>query len=84
MPKLEPYSRKLEYSYQLGVFPALMLLEAKPDCASRLLLNSQGLENEGVVKLRQRCAALGVRVYRYRTTPAAGLMPTSHIAAPRM
>ena len=61
MPKLEPYSRKLDYSYQLGVFPALMLLEAKPDCASRLLLHSQGLENEGVVKLRERCAALGVR-----------------------
>ena len=27
-------------------------------------------------------AALGVRVYRYRTTPAAGLMPTSHMTAP--
>ena len=25
------------------------------------------------------CAALGVRVYRYRTTPAAGLMPTSRV-----
>ncbi|MER2143946.1 MAG: hypothetical protein ABS888_09105, partial [Eubacteriales bacterium] len=61
MPKLEPYSRKLDYSYQLGVFPSLMLLEAKPDCASRLLLHSQGLENEGVVKLRMRCAELGIR-----------------------
>ncbi len=61
MPKLEPYSRKLDYSYQLGVFPALMLLEARPDCALRLLLHPRGLENEGVVKLRQQCAALGVR-----------------------
>ena len=61
MPKLEPYSRKLPYSYQLGVFPALMLLEARPECAARLLLHPQGLENEGVVKLRERCAALGVR-----------------------
>ena len=61
MPKLEPYSRKLDYSYQLGVFPALMLLEARPECALRLLLHPQGLENEGVVKLRQRCAELGVR-----------------------
>ena len=61
MPKLEPYSRKLDYSYQLGVFPALMLLEARPECASRLLLHPQGLENEGVVKLREMCAALGVR-----------------------
>ena len=61
MPKLEPYSRKLPYSYQLGVFPALMLLEARPECASRLLLHPQGLENDGVVKLRRRCAELGVR-----------------------
>ena len=61
MPKLEPYSRKLPYSYQLGVFPALMLLEARPACASRLLLHPQGLENEGVKKLRAQCAALGVR-----------------------
>jgi len=58
---LEPYSRKLPYSYQLGVFPALMLLEARPECAARLLLHPQGLENEGVVKLREQCAALGVR-----------------------
>ena len=61
MPKLEPYSRKLSYSYQLGVFPALMLLEARPECAARLLLHSQGLENEGVAKLRAHCAELGVR-----------------------
>lgn len=61
MPKLEPYSRKLDYSYQLGVFPALMLLEARPDCAQRLLLHPQGLGNEGVEKLRARCMELGVR-----------------------
>ena len=61
MPKLEPYSRKLPYSYQLGVFPALMLLEARPACATRLLLHPQGLENEGVKKLRAQCQALGVR-----------------------
>ena len=61
MPKLEPYSRKLDYSYQLGVFPSLMLLEARPERVQRLLLHPQGLENEGVAKLRARCAELGVR-----------------------
>ncbi len=61
MPRLEPYSRKLDYSYQLGVFPSLMLLEAHPEWALRLLLNPQGYENEGVAKLRRRCAELGVR-----------------------
>ena len=61
MPKLEPYSKKLSYSYALGVFPSLMLLEARPDVAQRLLLHPAGEENEGVHKLRQRCAELGVR-----------------------
>ena len=31
MPKLEPYSKKLPYSYALGAFPSLTLLEARPD-----------------------------------------------------
>ena len=61
MPKLEPYSKKLSYSYTLGVFPSLMLLEARPDKAVRLLLHPAGLESEGVDKLRARYAELGVR-----------------------
>ncbi|MBE5806922.1 MAG: TrmH family RNA methyltransferase [Clostridiales bacterium] len=61
MPKLEPYSRKLDYSYALGLFPAHMLLDARPDRARRLLLHPDGLGSEGVEKLRRRCAELGVR-----------------------
>lgn len=61
MPKLEPYHKKLDYSYALGVFPALNLLEARPEAARRLLINPDGLENEGVDKLRSRCAQLGIR-----------------------
>ena len=61
MPKLEPYSKKLSYSYALGVFPSLMLLEARPDAAVRLLLHPEGMDSEGVDKLRKRCAELGVR-----------------------
>ena len=61
MPKLEPYSRKLSYSYALGVFPCLQLMEARPECARRLLLHPQGVGSEGVEKLRALCAAHGVR-----------------------
>ncbi len=61
MPKLEPYSRRLAYSYALGIFPALQLLEARPEKAQRLLLHPAGLESEGVQKLRRLCAELGVR-----------------------
>ena len=61
MPKLESYNRKLSYSYALGIFPALMLLESRPECVTRLLLHPDGLGNEGIEKLRARCAELGIR-----------------------
>ena len=61
MPKLDPYDKKLTYSYALGIFPALKLLENRPDCVRRLLLSPDGLNSEGVQKLRDRCAALGIR-----------------------
>ena len=61
MPKLESYSRKLTYSYALGVFPSLMLMEACPERVQRLLLHPDGLKNEGVEKLRAICAERGIR-----------------------
>lgn len=61
MPKLEPYRKSLGYSYCLGVFPSLKLLENRPECAARLLLHPDGVRNEGVVKLREMCAKLGIR-----------------------
>ena len=61
MPSLEPYSKKLDYSYALGVFPALKLLHYRPEAVRRLLLHSEGERNEGVARLREACAALGVR-----------------------
>ena len=61
MPKLEPYSRKLDYSYALGAYPSLNLLEAKPEVVRRLLLHPSGEGAEGVEKLRERCRALGIR-----------------------
>ena len=61
MPKLDPYDKKLSYSYALGIFPALKLLENRPECVTRLLLSPDGLGSEGVQKLRDRCAELGIR-----------------------
>ena len=61
MPKLESYDKKLDYSYCLGIFPCHALLDAKPEMAMRLLLHPAGIGNEGVEKLRARCAALGIR-----------------------
>lgn len=61
MGKLEPYDKRLPYSYCLGVFPSLNLLAARPQCVRRLLLHPQAGRNQGVDKLRQACAELGVR-----------------------
>ena len=61
MPHLEPYSKKLGYSYALGVFPALKLLEKRPETVTRLLLSEQGLRNDGVALLREKCAEKGIR-----------------------
>ncbi len=61
MPKLEPYNRKLPYSYCLGVFPCHKLLDAGSEHVSRLLLSSEGMQSEGIAYLRQRCASLGIR-----------------------
>ena len=61
MAKLEPYDKKLPYSYCLGVFPSLNLLSARPEQVTRLLLHPQAGRNEGADKLRAQCARLGVR-----------------------
>lgn len=61
MAKLEPYSKKGDISYALGVYPALKLIEHRPECALRLLLHPDGERNSGVDLLRERCAEAGVR-----------------------
>jgi TrmH family RNA methyltransferase len=61
MPKLEPYHRNLPYSYALGIYPSTVLIEARPKIARRLIINPAGAGSEGVIKLRDRCRALGIR-----------------------
>lgn len=61
MSKLEPYRKKLPYSYCLGLFPSITLMETRPERATRLLVHPSGTGNEGVEKLRALCAARGIR-----------------------
>lgn len=62
MTKLSAYNRTLPYAYTPGIFPSLALLDARPECARRLLLHSAAADTEGVTALRDRCAALSIRV----------------------
>lgn len=61
MAKLDPYSKKLDYSYCLGLFPSITLMETKPEMVLRLLTQPAGAGNEGVEKLRQMCLDKGIR-----------------------
>jgi TrmH family RNA methyltransferase len=61
MPKLLPYRKDLDYSYCLGVFPCLELIQARPDSVRRLLLDPRGEENTGVQKLTALCERRGIR-----------------------
>lgn len=61
MAKLDPYSKKLDYSYCLGLFPSFALMESRPETVQRLLVQPAGSGNEGVEKLRALCEKRGVR-----------------------
>ena len=58
---MEPYHKSLPYGYALGIYPATVLIEARPEAARRLLLSPQGLDSEGVALLREKCRALSIR-----------------------
>ena len=57
---LKPYKRDIGYSYSCGVFPTCELAEVKPGILKKIVVTKNSLENGGVVKLRERAAALGI------------------------
>ena len=60
MPPLKPYSGDLPYSYALGVFPSIALMQVAPERAKRLLLSPRA-EGEGIEKLRALCHTHSIR-----------------------
>lgn len=61
MAKLDPYSKKLDYSYCLGLFPSITLMETRPELVLRMLTQPAGNGNDGVEKLKEMCAEAGIR-----------------------
>lgn len=59
---LKPYKRDFDYSYSLGVFPTLELLDAQPQQVLKVLVRAKGERNEGVQKLEELCRRSGIKL----------------------
>lgn len=53
--QLKSYKKDFEYSYTLGVFPTLELLNFQRDKVIEVVLSSDAMENEGVIKIIDIC-----------------------------
>ena len=51
--KLKRYQKEFEFSYCLGVYPTLELINTRPGSIQAVLLHSKGSFNKGVEKIRQ-------------------------------
>ncbi len=61
MPSLSPYKSSLDYSYAPGLFPSVECLLHRPDCAMRVLLQSDTEDSEGAEKLQKLAGDLQKR-----------------------
>jgi TrmH family RNA methyltransferase len=70
--RLRPYKKDADYSYTLGLFPTLELLQHRPEAVSRVLVSSKAADSEGFARSgrmrRPRLAGKGGR----RPDPAPG------------
>lgn len=53
---MKRYQKSAPYSYTLGVFPTLELLQTRADCVRHVLISSRGQPNQGVAQIKTLCA----------------------------
>ena len=58
--RLKPYKREFGFSYACGVFPVCELYDAMRPALRKIIVTESGLENGGVVKLRENASAAGI------------------------
>ncbi|HAM79267.1 TrmH family RNA methyltransferase [Ornithinibacillus bavariensis] len=56
------YKKEYDYSYSLGVFPTIELLQNHPKTTEKVLLHPNGNENQGVRKIVEFCNQHGILV----------------------
>lgn len=54
--KVKRYNKKSDYTYTLGTYPTLELLQFKPELVIKVLLNSEGIKSDGISEIQQICA----------------------------
>lgn len=60
--QLKPYKKNFEYSYSLGVFPTLELLNFKPYEVIQVIISENSKENQGVMKILDICREKNIEV----------------------
>lgn len=60
---IKPYKKEYDYSYTLGVFLTIELLENKPEQVQCVVLSSLAHKNTGVDKIENICAARNISCY---------------------
>lgn len=59
--KIKKYQKDFSYSYCIGAFPCLELLEKRPQEVLEVVLSSTGETNEGVKKIKTLTNGLGIK-----------------------
>lgn len=60
--RLKRYQKEFGHSYAFGVFATLELVAYRPDDVLKVVISEKGDRNEGVAKLRDRCAARAIPI----------------------
>ena len=62
MPSLDKYSRALDYTYALGLFPTLEALIMRPEHVRRVLLSGSIAPGQGLERILSLCTRHSIRV----------------------
>ena len=57
---LKTYTKTLDYSYSMGVYPTLELLQSRPKEVKKILLDDRGNKNAGLDKIIEYCGKEGI------------------------
>lgn len=62
MQKYKPYKKDANYSYTLGIFPTIELLETRPAAVEAVFVAANSDHSAGIQKLRSLCSAHAIRI----------------------